>query len=372
MYAHVETVKFKRSISDLQPLYPRPFTSTGALLRAKFARCAASLRRGLIVPPYRLHRRCAEARRHETAATVTARIARADLGLIVLVVGLLGFSFVPIKIGLREIPPFALAALRFFFAAVPLVFVVPRPRMPVSIVVAYGLAVGVCQFGLLFLAMNLGMPAGLSSILIQMQVFFTIGLGVAFLGDRLRREDASGAVVSAAGVVVLALHELLKGAGPTLIGLVLVLMAAFAWAIGNIVAKRAAGKHEADMFALVVWSSLVPPVPLALAAYLFEGGPAMMHAVAKASALAWGCALLLAYGATLFGFASWARLLHRYPTALISPFALLIPVSGLASGALFLGESLAPLQGLGAALVLAGLVVNVHGARLRGRNEAAS
>ena len=90
-----------------------------------------------------------------------------------------------------------------------------------------------------------------------------------------------------------------------------------------------------------------------------------MRAVLSASALAWGCAIFLAYVATLFGFASWARLLHRYPTALVSPFALLIPVSGLASGWLFLGESLAPLQGAGVALVFAGLVVNVHGARLR-------
>jgi O-acetylserine/cysteine efflux transporter len=85
----------------------------------------------------------------------------------------------------------------------------------------------------------------------------------------------------------------------------------------------------------------------------------------NASALTWGCALFMAYIATLFGFASWARLLHRYPTGLVAPFALLIPVSGLASGALFLGESLAPMQAAGAALVFAGLVVNVYGARLR-------
>lgn len=298
------------------------------------------------------------------------RIARSDLALILLVVGLLGFSFVPIKVGLREVPPFALAALRFFFAAVPLVFFVPRPRMPASVVLAYGLAIGVFQFGLLFLAMNLGMPAGLSSILIQIQVFFTIGLGVAFLGDRLRREDAAGAMVSALGVGMLALHEMRIGAGATLTGLVLVLLSAFAWAIGNIVAKRAAREHQADMFALVVWSSLVPPIPLALAAYAFEGGRSIVDAVADASALTWGCALFLAYGATLFGFASWARLLHRYPTPIVTPFALLIPVSGLASGAIFLGESLAPLQGIGAALVFAGLAVNVYGARIRARNAS--
>ena len=298
---------------------------------------------------------------------MTTRLAPRDLALILVVVALWGFSFVPIKIGLRDVPPFALAAMRFFFAVVPLVFFIRPPRMPARVVVAYGLSIGVFQFGLLFLGMNLGMAAGLSSIVIQVQVFFTIGLGVAFLGDRLRGENIVGAIIAALGVVLLAFYRIQGGAASTFIGLALVLIAAFAWGIGNIVAKRAAGKHEADMFALVVWSSLVPPLPLAAIAYAFEGGPAMLHAVASASALTWGCAVFLAYVATLFGFASWARLLHRYPTALVSPFGLLIPVSGLASGAIFLGESLGPLQAIGVGLVLAGLIVNVYGAQMRAR-----
>lgn len=294
-----------------------------------------------------------------------ARLAPRDFALILVIVALWGFSFVPIKVGLKEVPPFALAALRFLFAAVPLVFVIRRPRMPVGVVIAYGVAIGVFQFGLLFLGMKLGMPAGLSSIVIQVQVFFTIGLGIAFLGDRLHGENLVGAAIAAIGVVLLAVYKIQGGASSTFVGLLLVIVAAFAWATGNIVAKHAAGEHEADMFGLVVWSSLVPPLPLAAVSYAFEGGPAMVQAVASASALTWGCVVFLAYVATLFGFASWARLLHRYPTALVSPFALLIPVSGLASGALFLGESLAPMQAAGAGLVFAGLVVNVYGARLR-------
>ena len=298
---------------------------------------------------------------------LTPSIRPRDLALILVVVALWGFSFVPIKVGLRDVPPLALAALRFFFAAVPLVFFVRRPRMPTRFIVAYGLAIGVFQFGLLFLGMNLGMPAGLSSIVIQVQVFFTIGLGVMLLDDRLHARNIIGGIVAALGVALLALHRVRGGASSTFIGLLLVVLAAFAWAIGNVVAKRAAGDHEADMFALVVWSSLVPPLPLAAASYAFEGGAAMIDAVIGASALTWGCAIFLAYVATLFGFASWARLLHRYPTALVSPFALLIPVSGLASGALFLGESLAPLQAGGVALVFAGLLVNVYGMRLAPR-----
>jgi O-acetylserine/cysteine efflux transporter len=280
---------------------------------------------------------------------------------------MLGFSFVPIKVGLREMPPFALCGFRFFFAAIPLVFFVKRPRIPWPYVVGYGLAIGVFQFGLLFLGINLGMPAGLASLVIQIQVFFTIGLGIAFLGDRLQRHNLIGAAVATVGVALLAIHKVDAGGGATLVGFLLVVGAAIAWSVGNIIAKRAAGAYHADMFALVVWSSLVPPLPLALLSYAFEGGPAAWHAVASAGVLTWACALFLAWGATLFGFSGWAGLMHRYPTALISPFALLIPVSGVVSSWLLLGETLAPQQVVGALFVFAGLFVNVYGPRLRAR-----
>src|SRR6185295_6914529 len=147
-----------------------------------------------------------------------ARLAPRDFALILVIVALWGFSFVPIKVGLKEVPPFALAALRFLFAAVPLVFFIRRPRMPVGVVIAYGVAIGVFQFGLLFLGMKLGMPAGLSSIVIQVQVFFTIGLGIAFLGDRLHRENLVGAAIAAIGVVLLAVYKIQGGASSTFVG----------------------------------------------------------------------------------------------------------------------------------------------------------
>ncbi len=280
------------------------------------------------------------ARRHR-APFLKSHLSPRDLALVLAVVAVWGYTFVPIKVALLEVPPFALAALRFFLAAVPLVFFIDRPAMPWRYVIGYGFAIGVFQFGLLFLGMKVGMPAGLSSLVIQVQVFFTIGLAVALEGDRLRWHNTIGAMIAFAGIVLLARHKLSAGPSGTFAGFVLVIAAAFAWAVGNIIAKRGAGTHAPDMFALVVWSSLVPPLPLAALSFAFEGGAAVVDAVAAMSATAWACVLIMAYGATLFGFASWNALLHRYPTALISPFALLIPVSGLASGALFLGESLA-------------------------------
>jgi O-acetylserine/cysteine efflux transporter len=286
-----------------------------------------------------------------------------DLAWIVAVVAFWGFSFVPIRVALNEVPPFALAALRFFFAAVPALFFVRKPAMPWRDVAAYGLAIGLFQFGLLFLGIKLGMPVGLASLVIQVQVFFTIALAVLVTGDRLTRASIAGAAIAVVGIVALAGYKLLQGMSSTLLGFALVIVAGFAWACGNIVARNAASKYKADMLSLVVWSSLVPPLPLALLSYTLEGGNAMIASVVNASWLMWGCVFLMARGATLFGFGSWAALLHRYPVGLVAPFGLLIPVSGLICGAVFLGERLHAVQWLGVAIVLAGLVVNVFGAR---------
>ncbi len=298
------------------------------------------------------------------ALTLRSRLSSRDLLLVLTVVTVWGFTFVPMRWALQEVPPFALAAVRFLLAAVPAVFFVARPKVSWAALAAYGFAIGVFQFGLLFLGMQLGMPAGLSSLVIQVQVFFTIGLAAWWLGDRLSRHSLIGAAIAATGIAILAWHKLALGATATLTGFALVLGAAIAWAVGNVVAKRAAGRAEVDMLGLVVWSSLIAPLPLALLSWLFEGAPAW-HAVADMRWQIWACVLFMSYFATLFGLASWNALLHRYPTAVIAPFALLIPVSGLLSGALFLAEGLAPLQLAGVALVLAGLAWNVYGAQAR-------
>jgi O-acetylserine/cysteine efflux transporter len=293
------------------------------------------------------------------------RLATRDLALILAVVALWGFAFVPIKVALETVPPFALAGLRFLFAALPAVFFVHRPRVSWNALIGYGFAIGVCQFGLLFLGMKLGMPAGLSSLVIQFQVFFTMALGAWWMHDRLGAHNVTAAAVAGAGMLLLVWHDIATGASATLIGFVLVIAAALGWGVGNILAKRMMHGRNDEMLGLVVWSSLVPPLPLALLSYALEGGPAAVSAVLHIDLLRWACVLLLAYGATLFGYVSWNRLLHRYPTPLISPFGLLIPVSGLASGMLFVGERLAPQQVAGALLVLAGLALNVYGSRPR-------
>jgi O-acetylserine/cysteine efflux transporter len=288
-----------------------------------------------------------------------------DLLLVLAVVTVWGFSFVTIRWALEGGPPFATAALRFFFAAVPAVFFVKRPPVPWRTLVAYGFAIGVFQFGLLFLGMQLGMPAGLSSLVIQSQVFFTIGLAAWLLHDPVTRHSLIGACIAASGMAVLAVHKMIEGATATFVGFLVVLGAALAWAVGNIIGKQATKRGNVDVVGLVVWASLAVPLPLAIASFVFEGGIEAVQRVAHMPWKSWASVMFMGYCATLCGLAAWSALLHRYPTSVIAPFALLIPVSGLVSAAIFLGESLAPLQLAGAALVLAGLTWNLFGAQAR-------
>ncbi|MFO1395522.1 MAG: EamA family transporter [Burkholderiales bacterium] len=276
-----------------------------------------------------------------------------------------GFAFVPMRWALVETPPLLLACLRFLCAALPAVFFIRRPATGWPTIVGYGFAIGVFQFGLLFTGMQLGMPAGLSSLVIQTQVFFTIGLAAWWLHDRFDRSSLVGAAVAGAGIVLLAWSKLTAGATATFTGFLLVIAAAASWAVGNVLAKRAAGRADVDMLGLVVWSSLVAPVPLFAASYVLEGGPHLVTVLRDMTWVPWACVLFMSFFATLFGLAQWNALLHRYPTAVIAPFALLIPVAGLASGSLFLGERLSGMQYAGVGLVLLGLAYNVFGARAR-------
>lgn len=281
-----------------------------------------------------------------------------DILLALLVVFILGVSFVAIKFGLQVMSPFALCAWRFALAAVPLVFFVPRPDVAWRVLLSYGFMIGVLQFGLLFFALSIGMPAGLSSLVIQAQVFFTIGLSVLLLGERIRAPAIVGAVIAMGGLVLIGWTKMTSGLGA---GFAMVLGAALAWAIGNIIAKRVG---RVDLLGFIAWSSLAAPIPLGIMSLLFEGPTALIEPLLHPTFKAWASILTVAYGATVFGFGMWSRLLVRHGAAVVAPFALLIPVSGMASTALVFGERLTTAQAVGALLVITGLAFTIFGPKL--------
>ncbi|WP_293193020.1 EamA family transporter [Ottowia sp.] len=277
------------------------------------------------------------------------------------VVAVWGTNFVVIKLALAHLPPLLFAALRFALAAVPLVLFVRRPAVPWRNLAFYGLTIGVGQFGLLFFVMTRYISPGLASLVIQAQVFFTVGLAMALAGERLRPFQGVAALVAAAGIAVIASHT---DGHTTALGLVLTLAAALSWALGNM-ASRAAG--PVDVLAYVAWSSLFAVPPLALLSLALEGWPRIAAGLAQADAATWAAVLWQSLGNTIFGYGAWAWLLARYPAATVTPFALLVPVFGMGAAALALGEPLPPWKLLAAGLVMGGLALNLLWPRIATR-----
>ncbi|MFC0410634.1 EamA family transporter [Roseomonas elaeocarpi] len=292
-------------------------------------------------------------------STATLPLRHALLALAVVAVW--GINFVVARHGLDQFPPFLFAALRFTFALLPAAFFLRRPHVRWGNMVAYGLLIGTGQFGLLYFAMRGLISPGLASLVMQVQVFFTIGLAMLLTGERVRPYQFAALLLGAAGIAVIAANT---GGETTVLGLAITLLAALSWACGNIAVMRSGAN---DILGYVVWASLFSAPPLYVLSFVLEGWPAMRDSLATAGAAAWGTVAYQSFGNTLFGYAAWGWLLRRYPSATVSPMALLIPVVGMGSAALLLGESL-PAWKLGAAgLVIGGLVVSLLWPRWRAR-----
>jgi O-acetylserine/cysteine efflux transporter len=276
-----------------------------------------------------------------------------------LVVAVWGSNFVVIKYGLAALPPFLFATLRFILVAFPALFFLRRPSVPWRNLAAYGFCIGAGQFGLLYLAMQGNISPGLASLVIQTQVVFTIGLAMAMGGERLKLYQVFAVLLAAAGILVIALKA---QAAATPLGLGLVVAAAFSWGLGNQVARQ---NGRINALAFVVWSSPFSVPPLLLLSLLFEGPHAIAAGLASAGAATWAAVLWQSIGNTMFGYAAWAWLLSRHSAAAISPLALLVPVFGVATSALVLGEPLPAWKIEAALLVLMGLALNFFWPLLR-------
>jgi len=300
--------------------------------------------------------------------TAASHMSRGDYLRAISVVVIWGLNFVVMKVGLQGLSPMLLGGLRFAAASLPFLPFVPRPRLPWRFVVLYGLVQGVGQFGLLFLAIRLGMTAGMASVVMQTQAFFTLLLAAPLLGERAGGYQWAGLCVAALGLVAIASAH---GDGPgqmTLIGFVLTLGAAFMWATSNLVV-RFAGRVAAnyDPFAFIVWSSAIPVLPFVALAAVSEGPAHSWGSVLQIDLRGGFAVLYLALLATLLAYTMWTRLLKRHAAGRVAPFSLLVPVVGLWAASAAFSERLSLAQWLGTAAVLLGVLINQIGPRLIAR-----
>lgn len=277
-----------------------------------------------------------------------------------------GTNFVVIKTALADLPPLLFATLRFTLVLLPAVFFMKRPQVSWANLAGYGIFIGAGQFGLLFLAMKSDVSPGLASLLLQAQVFFTVGLSVFITRETVKRYQWAALAIAASGLVLIALNT---GGSITMKGLLMTQIAAFSWACGNLVCKRAG---NVNMLAYIVWSSLFAMPCLLVLTLVFEGWPAIHEGVANAKLSTWLAILWQTIGNSMFGYAVWGGLLSRYPTATVAPMALLIPVFGMAASGLILGEAM-PMWKCGSALlIVSGLALNVLGPKISRATLAAA
>jgi O-acetylserine/cysteine efflux transporter len=281
------------------------------------------------------------------------------------VVVIWGLNFVVMKIGLPGLGPMLLGALRFAAASLPFIFWVRRPQVPWRYLVGYGLVQGVGQFGLLFTGIQMGMTAGMASVVMQAQAFFTLLLAVPLLGERARGYQWAGLLLSAVGLGLLAAAHGDQPGQMTLVGFLLTLGAALMWASSNLVVRwmgRVAPSY--DPLAFIVWTSLVPVLPFLALAVAADGVAATLHTLLGLGLRQALAVAFLALLATLLAYTLWTGLLKRHPVARVAPYSLLVPVVGLAAAYAVLGEQMLPLQWLGTLAVLLGLLVNQFGGRV--------
>jgi len=266
-----------------------------------------------------------------------------------------GLSFVAMKLGLRDFSVLQLGVARYAFAALPWVFLVRPAHVPVKWLLVYGLFQGVGQFSLLFAALHVGMTAALASVLMQTQVFFTALFGYLVLRETLTPLLRASLVCAALGLSCFAL-EYAGGhaaAGTTLWGFVLSLGAAAMWALSNIIAKRAQrAAPNMDAVGFVVWSSVVPILPFILASWWLDPAPWQWSQPHWSS---WLATVYMGWFATFVAYALWTRLLMRHNANRVAPFSLGVPVVGLSTGMLLLGESISAWQGLGVMFIVLAL-----------------
>jgi O-acetylserine/cysteine efflux transporter len=279
-----------------------------------------------------------------------------------IVIVLWGMNFVVIKIGLKGVPPLLLAALRFTFVAFPAIFFLAKPKVELKWLVIYATTISFAQFAFLFSAIAVGMPAGLASLVLQAQAFFTVGLAALIFGDRLKPSNVIGIFIASLGLLLLGSASITNSATQVSVaGFGLTLCAALSWACGNIVSKK---MGAVNMLSLVAWSALLPIIPFLLLSCLMDGVTVVWHSLTHISLTAVLAILYLSGAASLIGYTLWGKLLAALPTHVVAPLSLLVPVVGLTSAWIILDESLNQTQMIGAMIVMAGLLFNVFGQKL--------
>ncbi|SMG54428.1 EamA family transporter [Paraburkholderia susongensis] len=276
------------------------------------------------------------------------------LALALFVTFVWGVNFPITKLGLDSMDPFVLTGVRFALAAFPLVFFIRRPSVHFGYVAAYGLIFGVGMWGAINYGIASGVAPGIASLIIQLSAFFTMFWGALLFRETLRPAQWVGAIVVLIGLIGIFLAQ--KGAHQVF-GIALVVLSAIAWSIGNVIIKKSGVK---EIFSFMVWASLFPPLPLLLGAWWIGGGQPFVMTWRNIDGVALFSLAFQVYLATHFSYWGWNSLMKLYPVSMVAPLSLMIPVFGILSSILLIGERVQPLEWASILVIIVGLAIGIY------------
>lgn len=276
------------------------------------------------------------------------------LVLAILVTLVWGVNFPITKLGLRSIDPFVLTGIRFALAAIPLVFFIKRPAIKFSYVAAYGFIFGLGMWGVINYGIQVGVSPGIASLIIQLSVFFTMGWGALLFKEKLRGAQLIGALLALVGLAGIISTQQGEHA---ILGVLLIVLSAVAWSVGNVIIKKSGVK---EIFSFMVWANLFPPIPLFFIAWLMQGAAPFEHLQSSLDFTAVLSIVFQVYLATHFAYWGWNSLLKLYPVSTVAPLSLLIPVFGIGSSMLIIGEHISTPNLISIVIIIMGLAVGLY------------
>ncbi|MEM5365272.1 EamA family transporter [Paraburkholderia azotifigens] len=279
---------------------------------------------------------------------------RKHLTLALLVTFVWGINFPITKLGLNSMDPFVLTGVRFALAAIPLVFFIRRPSVHFGYVAAYGLIFGVGMWGAINYGIAAGVAPGIASLIIQLSAFFTMFWGALLFRETLRPAQWIGAVVVLLGLAGIFLAQ--KGAHE-IFGIALIVLSAVSWSVGNVIIKKSGVK---EIFSFMVWASLFPPIPLLTGTWLVEGAHPFVVTWKNMNGIALFSLVFQVYLATHFSYWGWNSLMKLYPVSTVAPLSLMIPVFGIVTSILLIGEQVHPIELVSIVVIIAGLAIGMY------------
>jgi drug/metabolite transporter (DMT)-like permease len=274
-----------------------------------------------------------------------------------------GYNWVVMKVALLYAQPLTFAAMRTFLGALALLALLVFLRRPLSPpAVRWTVAIGLLQttafLGLTTLALHYG-GAGRTAVLTFTMPFWLLLLAWAFLGERLLGLQWAAVALSLVGFIFMLAPWQLSGG----LGTALAVAGSLTWAISAVLMKTMQRRHQVDLLSFTAWQMLFGSLPLiVIAAFTWSQAPVW------SGSFIWTLSFVVLLGNAL-GWFLWVFVLHSFTAGSAGISTLAIPVVGVVTAWIQLGERPSAIEAVGMMSILAALAIITVNSSVRGGRQ---